>query len=229
MLRYSLAKIDHARNTIQLHRLVQFFLRDQLDKTMWQDPRPRPFRMGFVWDVVGYGARTARDKKRVQQRLPALANVTLSDLGVTLTSTDWQGTGDGILVFLPKDLDFQRSLPQLLRSTVTHLAADNDEFRDQVQLRVAVDIGPVGAAQLGFDGAVATNLGRLVNSAPPRKWLADSLTRQVAVVVSDRLHSFVVGEDMPGLPPEHFTHIDIQIKEVTTTAWLWTGHDPTHH
>jgi hypothetical protein len=37
--RYSLAKIDHARNTIQLHRLVQAVLRDQLDKTKWEDTR----------------------------------------------------------------------------------------------------------------------------------------------------------------------------------------------
>jgi hypothetical protein len=184
--------------------------------------------MGFIWDIVGYGARTARDKKRVQQRLPELADGILSDLGVTLTSDDWQGTGDGILAFLPKDADFQRSLPHLLRSTVTHLAADNDEFRDQVQLRVAVDIGPVGVTQVGFDGAVPTDLGRLVNSDPPRKWLADDPTRQVAVVVSDRLHSFVVGEDVPGLPPEHFTHITIQVKEATAPAWLWTGHASAH-
>jgi hypothetical protein len=37
--RYSLAKIDHARNTIQLHRLVQAVLRDQLDKSKWEDTR----------------------------------------------------------------------------------------------------------------------------------------------------------------------------------------------
>lgn len=77
------------------------------------------------------------------------------------------------MLFLPKDLDLQRALPQLLRSTTTYLAADNEDFRDQVQLRMAVEIGPVGLANLGFEGAVATNLGRLVDSEPARKWLAD--------------------------------------------------------
>lgn len=37
--RYSLAKIDHSRNTIQLHRLVQAVLRDQLDRSLWESMR----------------------------------------------------------------------------------------------------------------------------------------------------------------------------------------------
>jgi hypothetical protein len=37
--RYSLAKIDHSRNTIQLHRLVQAVLRDQLDPSQWENMR----------------------------------------------------------------------------------------------------------------------------------------------------------------------------------------------
>jgi tetratricopeptide (TPR) repeat protein len=37
--RYSLAKIDHSRNTIQLHRLVQAVLRDQLDRSHWDNMR----------------------------------------------------------------------------------------------------------------------------------------------------------------------------------------------
>lgn len=37
--RYSLAKIDHSRNTLQLHRLVQAVLRDQLDRSQWENMR----------------------------------------------------------------------------------------------------------------------------------------------------------------------------------------------
>ncbi|MFL6123517.1 FxSxx-COOH system tetratricopeptide repeat protein [Actinophytocola sp.] len=37
--RYSLAKIDHSRNTLQLHRLVQAVLRDQMDRSDWDDMR----------------------------------------------------------------------------------------------------------------------------------------------------------------------------------------------
>lgn len=37
--RYSLAKIDHRNNTLQLHRLVQAVLRDQLDPAEWDNMR----------------------------------------------------------------------------------------------------------------------------------------------------------------------------------------------
>ena len=37
--RYSLAKIDHSRNTLQLHRLVQAVLRDQLERSRWENMR----------------------------------------------------------------------------------------------------------------------------------------------------------------------------------------------
>jgi tetratricopeptide (TPR) repeat protein len=37
--RYSLAKIDHSRNTIQLHRLVQAVLRDKLEPSQWDNMR----------------------------------------------------------------------------------------------------------------------------------------------------------------------------------------------
>jgi hypothetical protein len=37
--KYSLAKIDHRSNTLQLHRLVQAVLRDQLDASQWDNMR----------------------------------------------------------------------------------------------------------------------------------------------------------------------------------------------
>jgi class 3 adenylate cyclase len=191
-----------------------------------KDSRIRPIRMGFILDVVGYGDRSARARARTQERLAKLKVRVLDDLNVELADTVWQGTGDGILLFLPKDLDLQRALPLLLRSVATHLDADNEEFQDQIRLRMAVDAGPVSLAPLGFEGAVATNLGRLVDSTPPRDWLADHPDHDLAVVVSDRLHSFVVDDDVPHLPPAQFTHAAVQVKELTTAAWLWTGGRP---
>ena len=188
----------------------------------------RPLRMGFLCDVAGYGGRRADEKERAQQRVEALIHVVLSDLNVKTTDIAWQGTGDGMMVFLPSALDIRRALPQLLHSMATHLAVDNKAFVDQIQLRMAVDIGPVGMAKIGFKGGVATNLGRLVSSEPPRKWLADDPKRHLAAVIADRLHFFVVAENVPALPPAQFKLVHVQVRETVTTAWLWVGHDPSH-
>lgn len=185
-----------------------------------------PLRMGFMLDVTGYGSRTTRAKERVQERLAALIHQVLDDLDIQPLATDQQGTGDGALMFLPSELDVQHALPVLLHSTAAHLAIDNKEFQDQLQLRMAVDIGPVKSTHLGFSGATATNLGRLLNSKPPREWLINHPNHNLAVIISDRLHSFVVAEDVPRLPPEHFHRVFVQNKELATMAWLWTRDDP---
>jgi hypothetical protein len=182
----------------------------------------RQLRMGFMLDVADYGGRTTRAKERVQERLAALIRLVLEDLDVRLSDVHWQGTGDGVLLFLPGELDVQRALPVLLHSTATHLAFNNEEFRDRLRLRMAVDVGPVGLAQLGFGGGTATNLGRLLDSEPLREWLVNHLGHDLAVIVSDRLHSFVVAEDVPALPPAQFNRVFVQIKEFASIAWLWT-------
>jgi hypothetical protein len=181
--------------------------------------------MGFVLDIADYGGRTTRAKERVQERLAALIRLALDDLDVRPSDADWQGTGDGALLFLPSQLDVQHALPALLHSTAAHLASNNEEFQDQLRLRMAVDVGPVGLAQLGFGGATATNLGRLLDSGPLRTWLVDHPSHDLAVIVSDCLHSFVVAEDVPQLPPAQFNRVFIQIKEFASTAWLWTRNE----
>jgi hypothetical protein len=186
------------------------------------DRHSRPIRTGFMLDVKDYGARPARAKKRAQERVTAIILDILEDLNVRLSDTDQQGTGDGVLLFLPSELDVQRALPVLLHSAAIHLAEDNEEFQDRLQLRMAVDIGPVGLSQLGFSGSTATSLGRLLDSEPLRGRLLDHPGDALAVIVSDRLHSFVIAEDVPSLPPAQFTRVSVNVKEFSSTAWLWT-------
>jgi hypothetical protein len=187
----------------------------------------RPIRTGFMLDVVGYGARPPRARQRAQERVAAIIHNILGDLDVRLSDTDLQGTGDGVLLFLPSELDVQRTLPVLLHSAAVHLAEDNEEFHDRIRIRMAVDIGPVGLTQLGFSGATATRLGRLLDSEPLRGMLLDHPDDALAVIVSDRLHSFVVAEGVPALPPAQFTRVAIKVKEFSGTAWLWTTRPDT--
>lgn len=186
------------------------------------DRHRRPIRTGFMLDIMDYGARPPRARQRAQERLVAIVHDILADLGVRPSDTDLQGTGDGILLFLPCELDVQRTLPVLLHSAAIHLAEDNEEFQDRIRIRMAVDIGQVGLTQLGFSGSTATRLSRLLDSEPLRDRLHDHPGDALAVIVSDRLHSFVIAEDVPALPPTQFTCVPIEVKEFSGTAWLWT-------
>ncbi|XVS61749.1 CATRA conflict system CASPASE/TPR repeat-associated protein [Actinosynnema sp. CA-299493] len=190
-----------------------------------RDPAPpgKQLRMGFMLDVVDYSSRDTPDQERVQRRVVELVRELLADLGVRLTDADHQGTGDGLMVFLPARVDVQRALPALLGGAAAGLARDNAAHRDRVRLRMAVDVGPVGLAALGFGGKVATSVGRLLDSAPLRQALTDHPAVDLAALVSDRLHGFVVAEGVPGTDPARFTPTDVAVKTFRDRAWLWVG------
>jgi hypothetical protein len=187
-----------------------------------QQAARRPIRMAFMVDIVGYGRRDSPAKDSLQQRLASVIQLVLDDLSVALPDTERQGTGDGMLVILPEKLDIQRALPVLLRSTAGRLAHDNSVYQDQMRVRMASDIGPVGLAELGFGGAMVTNTGRLLDSKPLRRWVVDHPEHDLAVALSDPLHRFVIAEGHPELPAKQFIRTQVRAKELATVAWLWT-------
>ena len=184
--------------------------------------RPKPIRMGFMLDIVGYSRRDAWAQERLQQRLVGLVRLMLDDLRVELSDIDHQGTGDGLLVILPERVDVHRVLPALLAFATRLLAEDNAMFQDRIRVRMAADIGPVRIAELGFEGVMVTNMARLLDSTPLRDWVDEHPERDLSVALSDSLHRFVVAEGTPELPAEQFTQVHVQVNETTSTGWLWT-------
>jgi hypothetical protein len=182
----------------------------------------RPIRMGFMLDIVGYGRRDSPAKESLQRRLAGVVRLVLDDVGVALSDADSQGTGDGVVVILPQRLDVQHALPVLLGSVRKRLSQDNAEWPDRMRVRMTADVGPVGLAELGFGGAMVTNIGRLLDSKPLRRWETTHPEHDLSVALSDSLYKFVVAEGVPGLPPDQFTRTQVRAKELATTAWLWT-------
>lgn len=178
-------------------------------------------RMGFAVDIERYSSRTSPEKTSVQDRLAALVREVLDDLHCPLERTDRQETGDGMNVFLPGDVELHRALPRLLVSWHEHLAADNARFRDRMRLRLSTAFGPVGLAALGFSGATIVEVSRLLNSDVLRDALTDHPEADLAVLVSDQLYEYVVGEGYPGLDARHFERCPVKVKEFQAQAWLW--------
>ncbi|MFI9568783.1 CATRA conflict system CASPASE/TPR repeat-associated protein [Streptomyces rishiriensis] len=178
-------------------------------------------RMGFAVDVEQYSSRSSPAKDSVQQRLAALIGEVLDDLGYRLEETSHQPTGDGMNVFLPAGAELHRALPGMIRSWRERLAADNDRFSDRMRLRVATVVGPIRTSALGFSGSTIVEISRLLNSSV----LCDALTghpeADYALLVSDQLYEYVVGEGYPGLDAHRFERLLVEAKEYRRHAWLW--------
>ncbi|PVD01657.1 hypothetical protein DBP19_01515 [Streptomyces sp. CS090A] len=182
------------------------------------------YRMGFAVDIVAYSKRSSPAKHAVQQRLAAVVNGVLDDMGIALSGTDHQGTGDGINVFLPRSSEMHRALPVLLRSCHERLARDNAESSDRIRLRLATAVGPMGLTALGFGGQTPVAMSRLLDSDVLRAAVADHEDADVVALISGQLYADVVGEGYTTLRPARLLERrSVSAKEFHDQAWLWVG------
>lgn len=217
----SLGHGDMVVDIDELYRCVCEFVR-RLNLAQFAPEVRRSIRMGFMVDIVGYGRRDSPGRERLQQRLVDLVRIVLEEIGVAMSDAELQGTGDGMLVILPERLDIQRGLVVLLRSFEERLVHDNSVFRDRMRVRMAADIGPVSRTELGFGGAMVTRVGRMLDSKRLRRSVDEHTERDLLAILSDVLHQFVVAEGVLGLPERQFSRVRIRVKELATTAWVWT-------
>jgi hypothetical protein len=192
----------------------------------------RKLRMGFVLDVVGYGARTAPLQNQVQRRLPELVRNMLAKCGLLLAEdepertsrgVECEWTGDGINALLPADMDPTVVLSVLIRSLAAELDADNVRNRDRIQMRMAVGIGLVEHSAAGFGGPMIVEINRLVSSKKLREALLADDGADLAVAVSDQVHSMIIKPGYPGIPGAQFRPAQVTEKEFSGTAWIWTS------
>ena len=191
-----------------------------------QSSRSRPsrmLRMGFVLDVVGYGARPAPLRSEVQRRLPLLVAAMLGNCGFRLESIEHEWTGDGINVVLPADADPAYALPILIRTLAAQLTEDNARAADRIRVRMSVGIGLVENAATGFGGPMILDMSRLVNSAPLRGALTANPDADLVAAISDQVHSAIIRPGYPGIPAAQFTRADVAEKEFTGLAWIWVS------
>ncbi|MGW3334234.1 CATRA conflict system CASPASE/TPR repeat-associated protein [Streptomyces rubiginosohelvolus] len=182
------------------------------------------YRMGFAVDIVAYSKRSSPAKHAVQQRLAAVVNGVLDDMGIALSDTDHQGTGDGINVFLPQSSEMHRALPVLLRSCHERLARDNAASSDRIRLRLATAVGPMGLTALGFGGHTPVAMSRLLDSDVLRAAVTDHEDADVVALISGQLYADVVGEGYATLLPARLLERrSVTAKEFHDQAWLWVG------
>jgi hypothetical protein len=183
----------------------------------------RKLRMGFVLDVVGYGARSAPLRSDVQWRLPRLVSAMLLQCGLALESVEHEWTGDGINVVMPADADPTVALPVLLRALAALLGEDNARSDDRMRLRMSIGIGLVENSTAGFGGPMIIEMSRMVNSAALRSELAAYPRADLVAAISDQVHSAIIRPGYPGIPGTQFTRIDVAEKEFRAPAWIWVS------
>jgi hypothetical protein len=179
------------------------------------------YRMVFAVDIVGYSKLTGWQQQKHHNRLQGVISEILQDLMVTVPGNDRRDTGDGWIVFLPVGLDPAWALPTLIRSARSRISANNGIEDPSLRLRMAIGMGLVIPGRNTFSGAAVIEVVRLLDSDVIRSQIADHPAVDLAVIVSNRLYSDVVGIGNVGIPADQFHEVQAIAKDFDEIAWLW--------
>jgi Cyclic nucleotide-binding domain len=170
-------------------------------------------------DVAGFGSIDRDDGHR------RLIRQTMAGLRDTLTAR-WipcscEDRGDGLLLVVPPAIPTAQVLEYLPFALLIALKRHNGTFNHaaQIQLRVALDVGPVTSDELGVSGRAIINVARLLDTAE----LKDAMKANHALlglIVSDFIYELSVRHTSVLESFGAFRPVDVSVKEMETQAWV---------
>jgi CRP-like cAMP-binding protein len=183
--------------------------------------RPQPLNgencTVILSDVVGFGARTRTDEDRRIVR-EALFSITHAVLQGIPDVWSWDDRGDGLLTVVPPSVPTATIIEHLHRELPAALDEHNRAYHDsaRIQLRVAINVGPVASDSMGVSGEAIIVTARLVE-APQFKMTMDASGGSLGVIVSTFIYETVIkhGRDLTG-----YSQVQVDVKETSVAAWL---------
>jgi transcriptional regulator with XRE-family HTH domain len=187
-------------------------------------PPPRPLLGAnctvILSDVVGFGARkrTDEDRRLIREALFGMTHTVLQDLPDVWS---WDDRGDGLLVIVPPSVPTARVIDRLHLKLPAALNEHNRVSRDsaRIQLRVAVNVGPVTVDSLGVFGEAVIVAARMVDAPAFKKAVAGS-TAGLGVIASPFVYETVIRHGPDHRDVTNYSRVRVQAKEFDPTAWM---------
>ncbi len=168
-------------------------------------------------DVVGFGAgsRTDEDRRVIREALYSMTHAVLRDLP---DAWSWDDRGDGLLTVVLPSVPTARVVAYLHKELSAALDEYNRACPDpaRIQLRVAINVGPVASDVMGLSGEAIIVAARLVE-APVLKQAMNESGAALGIVASTFIYESVIRH---GPYLEGYSEIPVQVKESSTVAWM---------
>lgn len=186
-------------------------------------PRPYPHPLNgenctvIFSDVTGFGARTRTDEDRrvIREALFSMTHTALQDLPDVWS---WDDRGDGLLTVVPPSIPTAQVIRHLHKELPAALEEHNRVHRDpaQIQLRVAINVGPVITDTIGVSGEAIIVAARLVE-APLFKEAMTKAQASLGIIASTFIYDTVIRHDL-GLTG--YSQVQVDVKESRFLAWM---------
>jgi len=171
-------------------------------------------------DVVGFAGRQRTERDRLAIRR-ALAAITATALAPFWNVCVWADRGDGMLIIVPPGVPTSAVLECLTQNLPVCLHEHNQQNdpAGRIQLRVAVDVGPVVTDHVGVSGNPIILAARMLE-APALKRAITAAQSPLAVIASAFVFNTAVSSGDESLAANDYTPVQVRVKETRVSAWL---------
>jgi hypothetical protein len=170
-------------------------------------------------DVVAFGSPVRSEEHRRIIRREVL-DMTRASLRAVWNQCHYEDRGDGLLVVVPPSVPTVQILEYLLIALPIALKRHNSLYAEgaKIQLRVALDVGPVTTDELGVSGQVIINAARLLE-ATAFKAAMDDTQAFLGMIVSDFVFQSAVTEAGSLTDPASYSETIVRVKKTHLRAW----------
>ncbi len=186
-------------------------------------------RLLISTDAKAYGSGDDQRHRSIQTGLLSVLDEAAALAGLSRSSWDKQGAGDGELAVLPLTEDEPRVVDGFIHHLQGTLTRHNHDLRPEahLRLRMAIHYGLVAAADNGFAGQGVVAVSRLVECAPLHAAL-DTTDACLAVILSAQVFRDTIVQRHTSLSIAEFRKVSVHIKEFRDDAWLRVPNRDVH-
>ncbi len=186
-----------------------------------ESPAPQPLTgencTVILSDVAGFGARsrTDGDRRIIREALFSMTHAALQGIPEVWS---WDDRGDGVLTVIPPSIRTADVIRHLHSGLPAALQEHNLAYHEsaRIQLRVAVNVGPVASDTMGLSGEAIIVTARLVE-APLLKQAMAATGASLGVISSAFIYETVLrhGPELAG-----YSQVEVNVKESSLLAWM---------
>lgn len=170
-------------------------------------------------DVVGFSQQIRNNEHRLRIRDENLA-MTLKAMETIWDSCSVEDRGDGVLMVVRPDVPTQQVVECLLTGFPPALRKHNSTYAAalRIQLRVAIDVGPVVSDSLGISGDSIIRTARMLEADAFKSAIKDA-DANLGLITSPFIYDIVKQADGFG-DPHQYASIQVNVKEASFPAWM---------
>jgi class 3 adenylate cyclase len=171
-------------------------------------------------DVVGFSQPIRNDDHRRLVRQANL-NMTMAAIDGIFDSCSMEDRGDGLLMVVRPDIPTQQVVECLLNALPSALRKHNDMYSSavQIQLRIAIDVGPVVSDAAGISGQAIIRTARLLDAAELKGAMAET-GANLGIIASAFVYETAIRQTNGPVDPAHYIQVEVNVKESSIPAWM---------